>query len=145
MLPEQELTGAYEPGDQYAFYRDLKAIIATAAEDVLIVDNYLDTEVFDVYAEAIRPSATLRVLTSRPNDSLLLVMKKYASGRTFELRSSPDVHDRLVVADGRCWVIGQSIKDAAKKKPTYIVEVDARRMLPIYEEIWRRSTPIVKN
>ena len=145
MLPEQELTGAYEPGDEYAFYRDLKTILATARADVLIVDKYLNVDVFDVYVDGIQQSAMLRVLSNRPSDSALLVMKKYASGRPFELRTSNEVHDRVIFADGRCWVIGQSIKDAAKKKPTYIVEVDSSRMLPIYEDIWSRSEALIRS
>lgn len=45
MLPEQELKGAYPPGDEYAFYKDLKSIVATARAAVLIVDGYLDTSI----------------------------------------------------------------------------------------------------
>jgi hypothetical protein len=54
-----------------------------------------------------------------------------------------DVHDRVVFADERCWVIGQSIKDAAQKKPTYIVELDAEPMKRIYEDIWSRSQLVI--
>ena len=145
MLPEQDLRGAYEPGDEYAFYKDLKGILATAKSDVLIVDNYLSVGVFDMYVEGIQQSATLRILSNRPGETLLAIMKKYSSGRKFELRTSTEIHDRVILADGRCWVIGQSIKDAAKKKPTYIVEVDSRRMLPIYEDIWSRSIALIKS
>jgi hypothetical protein len=63
----------------------------------------------------------------------------------FELRSGTDVHDRVIFADDRCWVVGQSIKDAAKKKPTYIVEHSgAATMRGIYEQIWASALGIVK-
>jgi hypothetical protein len=58
------------------------------------------------------------------------------------------VHDRHVFVDGRGWMIGQSIKDAAKKKPTYMVEIGVA-MLPafqkIYEDVWTSAASVVKS
>jgi hypothetical protein len=45
--------------------------------------------------------------------------------------------------DHRCWVIGQSIKDAAKKKPTYIIEVAEAEQRSIYEPIWKSATALI--
>ena len=36
-LPEEEIKGVYEPGEQYAFYRDLSSLIVTATRDIFIV------------------------------------------------------------------------------------------------------------
>ena len=33
-LPEEEIKGIYEPGDEYAFYRDLSSLVQVAAQDV---------------------------------------------------------------------------------------------------------------
>jgi hypothetical protein len=52
-------------------------------------------------------------------------------------------HDRVLFVDDRCWVIGQSIKDAARKKPTYLVEVTAGQMRNIYDQLWANATKIV--
>jgi hypothetical protein len=145
MLPESEIAGAYEPGDEYRFYRDLKAIVGFAATELFVIDNYLDTQLFDVYMENVNPSGAVRVLTNQVGDALRLVAEKFAKRGKFELRSSTDVHDRVVFADGRCWVVGQSIKDAAKKKPTYIVEHSgAATMRGIYESIWASAMSVVK-
>lgn len=146
MMPEPELTGAYEPGDEYEFYRDLKTIVGFATADLFIIDNYLDTQLFDVYMENVAPSLRVRVLTSQVSDSLRAVAEKYSKRGNFELRSSRDVHDRVVFSDDRCWVIGQSIKDAARKKPTYIVEHSgAMTMKGIYKGIWGAANSIVKS
>ena len=146
MMPEPELAGSYEPGDEYQFYRDLKTIVGFATCDLFIIDNYLDTQLFDVYMENVTPSVTVRVLTSQGSDPLRAVAEKFSKRGNFELRSSKDVHDRVVFADDRCWVIGQSIKDAARKKPTYIVEHSgAATMKSIYEGIWASATVIVKS
>jgi hypothetical protein len=145
MLPEQELQGAYQPGDEYAFYKDLKSILATARTDVLIVDNYLDTGIFEIYVETIELGIKVRILTDQPRGNLVLIAQKYSSRGSFELKGSKEVHDRVVFVDERCWVVGQSIKDAARTKPTYIIEFDAQRMQPIYEDIWMRATTLVKS
>jgi len=146
MMPEPELAGAYEPGDEYQFYRDLKTIVGFATSDLFIIDNYLDSQLFDVYMENVDSSVSVRVLTHQVSDSLRIVAEKYAKQANFEMRSSNDVHDRVVFSDDRCWVIGQSIKDAARKKPTYIVEHSgAATMKQIYELIWASATVIVKS
>jgi len=145
MLPEPEISGAYEPGDEYQFYRDLKTIIGFSARELFIIDNYLDTRLFDVYMENVSPAVTIRVFTNQVSSSLRVVAEKFSKRGNFELRSSTDVHDRVVFADDRCWVIGQSIKDAARKKPTYVVEHSgAATMKGIYEPIWASATTIVK-
>jgi hypothetical protein len=145
VLPESASKGAYAAGDEFAFYRDLKDIVAAASKDIFIVDNYLNTE---LYVEPVRAGLPLRILTDEIRGNLLAVAKKYATRGGFQLRSSADVHDRHVFVDGRGWMIGQSIKDAAKKKPTYMVEIGAG-LVPsvqqVYEDIWSGATSIVKS
>jgi hypothetical protein len=146
LLPEPEIVGAYETGDEYQFYRDLKTIVGFATKELFITDNYLDNQIFDVYMENVNFSVSVRVMTDQVGNALGLVAQKFAKRGNFELRSSRDVHDRVVFADDRCWVIGHSIKDAAKKKPTYIVEhSSAAAMKGIYEPIWASATPVVKS
>jgi hypothetical protein len=145
MMPQPEIAGSYEPGDVYEFYVDLKTVVGFAAKELLIVDNFLDTQIFDVYMQNLNPLVTVRVLTQRVADPLRLVAEKFSRRGNFELRSGGDVHDRVVFSDDRCWVIGHSIKDAAKNKPTYIVEHSgATAMKGIYEPIWAAATIVVK-
>jgi hypothetical protein len=144
LMPEPEIIGAYEPGDEYRFYRDLKVIVGFASNELFIVDSYLDTQLFDVYMENVAPSTTVHVLTNQVSDAVKTVAQKFAGRGNFQLRSSNDVHDRVVFADDRCWVVGQSIKDAAKKKPTYIVEHSgAGTMKGIYDSLWAAATLVV--
>jgi hypothetical protein len=59
-LPEEEIKGVYEAGEQYDFYRDLSSLIVTATRDIFIVDAYLNEEVFNTLGRfpAARPSAS---------------------------------------------------------------------------------------
>ena len=85
------------------------------------------------------------MLTDQAKGNLAAVAQKYAARGNFELRNSQDLHDRVVFVDGRCWVIGQSIKDAARKKPTYMIEHEnPGRMQPIYENVWNQAATVVK-
>jgi hypothetical protein len=64
-LPEEEIKGMYEPGEQYDFYRDLSSLIVTATHDIFIVDAYLNEEVFNLYVDKVPGSATVRVLSNK--------------------------------------------------------------------------------
>jgi hypothetical protein len=145
-LPEAVVRGAYDAGDEYAFYRDLKDMIVGAKTEIFIVDNYLNTEFFDLYAAAVRPGIRFRIMTDQVRGNLEAVAKKYAASYGLELRSSQEVHDRHIFIDNRCWTVGQSIKDAARKKPTYMVEMSdglVSMLRPIYEGIWVKAAVIV--
>jgi len=147
-IPEAEVRGAYDAGDEYAFYKDLKDIMARANADVFIVDNYLDTDFFELYVATVHPGISFRILTNEVKGNLEAVAKKYATSHSIELRSGPDVHDRHIFVDHRCWTVGQSIKDAAKKKPTYMVELSASlvpTMRRIYEDLWAKAAVVVKS
>jgi hypothetical protein len=51
-----------------------------------------------------------------------------------------------VFVDGSdCWVLGQSIKDAAKSMPAYLAPLSpdvALDKFEFYEIIWKEATPI---
>lgn len=72
---------------------------------------------------------------------------KYSNSHTLELRSSSDVHDRHIFVDQRGWIVRQSIKDAAKRKPTYLIELSiglVPTMREIYDDLWNKATVVVK-
>jgi hypothetical protein len=147
-LPEAALRGAYDAGDEYAFYQDLRDIMAQAKAEIFIVDNYLNTEFFDLYVATVKAGVTLHIMTDQLRGNVGLVAQKYANSYPIELRSSPDVHDRHIFVDDRCWAVGQSIKDAARKKPTYMVELSAvlvPTMREIYDDLWGKATVVVKS
>jgi hypothetical protein len=142
-MPEREIKGAYDIGDEYSFYRDLKGIIGQGQREIFIVDNYLDEQIFDIYVNRVPDGVTIRMLSRGVPAAVKTVAEKYGKVHPgFELRVSGNTHDRVVFIDDRCWVIGQSMKDAARSKPTYIVEVDPTSMKRIYEDLWKSGTGI---
>jgi hypothetical protein len=142
-LPDAGIKGVYEPGEEYEFYHDVTACLKVAQKEILIVDPYLNTEIFDVYAGAIPRTVFFRLLSANIPGDVYALAQKYATGGNFALRSSNSIHDRVLFADNHVWLTGQSLKDAAKKKPTYIVEHDESLMRAVYESNWQASTAII--
>ena len=64
---------------------------------------------------------------------------------TFEVRESLYIHDRGIFIDSNeGWVMGQSIKDCAKNKPTYLIKLrNPNKLREIYEGMWKSSKKIV--
>ncbi len=145
-FPVNEIQGVYEPGDDYKFYRDLSGLFAASATDVFIVDAYLSEDVFNLYVEKIGAGARIRILSTKLGPNGEAVARKFASGRALELRTSSAIHDRTMFLDGRCWIIGASIKDAAVKKPTYMVEIEEPLLSAArsaYEVLWATAQVVV--
>jgi hypothetical protein len=142
-LPEKEIKGAYEPGQQYEYYSDVKTCLTLAHREIFIIDPYLDTDIFDVYANAITRAVHFRLLTANVPANVQTLAQKYAAGGNLEFRQSLSIHDRVLFADDRVWVSGQSLKDAARKKPTYIVELDEPSMRRTYEPIWNSASTLI--
>ena len=145
-LPEEEIQGVYNPGDEYGFYRDLSSLVEAATNEILIVDAYLNEEVFNLYVSKVSDSATVRILSDKIGPNVEVVAGKYETSQQLKLRSSRNIHDRMVFLDQRGWVIGQSIKDAAKKKPTCLVELTEPLLAlarDAYEKIWKEAKSII--
>jgi hypothetical protein len=146
-IPEAQVQGHYDGGDPYAFYKDLKSLVRAATREVFLIDPYLDVQLFDLYVNDIPPAVNIRILSNNVKSQVTTVSQLFSKGRTnFELRSDTTLHDRILFVDDRCWAIGQSVKDAAVKKPTYIVELTATaQTAAIYQPIWNVATSIIKS
>lgn len=143
----EEIGKVYDLQQQYDFLRDLKGIVLGARTEVFVVDPYFDGQAFETFLGPLGGGCLIRILCSRYSSDVAGHISAFsAQHKTYpELRSSRDLHDRLVIIDGSdCWIVGGSIKDAGKK-PTYLVPLQpaiAPTKIGIYEEIWRRATQV---
>jgi hypothetical protein len=143
-LPPQ----AFGPGAVYDFHKTLRDLLASATKSLFIVDPYLDDQIFDAYLSTVSQQVHVRLLARDYAASLKASVQKFVAQKKMavEVRSSKSIHDRVMfVDDGSCWVLGQSIKDAAKTKPTYLAPLanDAAQLKKAdYEQIWGAATPI---
>lgn len=143
----EEIGKVYKSQQQYDFLRDLKEIILGAETEVFVVDPYFDGQAFETFLSPLGSECAIRILCSRYSSDVAGHVSAFAAQHKAnpELRSSRDLHDRLVIIDGSdCWIVGGSIKDAGTK-PTYLVPLQpsiSPTKIGIYEALWREATPV---
>jgi hypothetical protein len=145
-LDRPQLSGqAFAPGDVYDFFKALNAAVASATKSLFIVDPYLDDQVFDAYLSNLPVGVSVRLLAKKHGGALKPALEKFAAqhGVAIEVRLSAEFHDRVLFIDNlSCWVMGQSLKNAAASQPTYLVplpEEIAQLKLQHYEDVWRSA------
>jgi hypothetical protein len=135
----------YQKGEVYDFYKDIREITEQAKSEVFLVDSYPDEEVLNLYLEKIPAGIKIRVLIKESKGNFLTVAQKFKlkPGVNFEVRASRDCHDRLFFIDNACYVIGQSLKDAARK-PTYLIKVESYDLFrKVFEGLWSDAQTLV--
>lgn len=138
----------FGPGAVYDFFKALRELIESARETLLVVDPYLDAKAFDTYVTGAATSVRVRLLAKKYAAELATAVAAYTMqhGANVSVRSSDALHDRVVFVDGTtCWVLGQSVKDAANRSPTYIAPLDpesAAMKLIWYEVLWQSAQPV---
>ena len=102
----------------------------------------MGNSVFNHYLISRKPEVKVRLLLSKNADQLKTAADKYNQqfGDVVEIRKTKAVHDRVFFLDEyACWVLGQSLKDAAKAKPTYLVPLApdvVQAKFQDYNDIW---------
>jgi hypothetical protein len=141
LVPDNAKT-VFGVGEVYDVFRALNEVIASAEKSIFIVDPYLDDTVFNHYLTSRKSGVTVRLLLSKNADQLKPAFEKYNEqyGQVVQIKKTKAVHDRVIFIDGYvCWVLGQSLKDAAKAKPTYLAPLApdvVSAKLDDYENIW---------
>lgn len=108
---------AVPEGSPFTAKSQIRELLATAATPVLVVDPYVGVATLDCLRSVSTP---IRLLTGGlPTpiesgfDSALTDFKR--EGFQIEVRRVPMLHDRHLVFNDRCWLVGSSLKDAGKK------------------------------
>jgi hypothetical protein len=139
---------AFAAGDVYDFFKELNSVIGSAESSIFIIDPYLDHTVFDQYVISKKKGVKVRFLISQNAENVKAASEKYESQyhEAVEIRKNNKIHDRVIfIDDYACWVVGQSIKDAAKAKPTYLAPLAPDVVsikLQEYNNIWGLSNTI---
>ena len=137
-----EIEVSFGVGEVYNFFLALNRVIKSAEKSIFIIDPYLDYTVVEHYLTSRADNVSVRLLLNHNTEKIITAVGKYNSqhGTVVELRISKTLHDRVIFIDDYvCWLIGQSIKNAAKAKPTYLVPLPpdvVPNKLSHYEGIW---------
>jgi hypothetical protein len=91
----------------------------------------------------------IRLLTKEPkggfDQNFIRVLKTLNDrGKTIKLRLRPDIHDRVILFDHRCWLAGGPLKDAANTSFTLIEVVDNRDAISDrVENMWQAAEILI--
>jgi hypothetical protein len=116
----------FGPGARYDFLKAFREIAASAKTTIMIVDPYVDGNIFDAYISAVAANVNVRILSGmhRTFDQIKPAAEAFVMQHSIVLAirkaARQQIYDRLVFLDDEvCWVLGQSIKDAASaSRPT---------------------------
>ncbi|MEK2602051.1 hypothetical protein [Burkholderia arboris] len=141
-------------GESFSAFAAVSKVLATAQQNVLIVDPYADAKVLTDFAVLAPEGVLVRVLSDAGSVKASLQpaaeswIKQYNTARPLEVRlaAAKSLHDRLItVDDTQAWTLTQSLKDFAARSPATIVKVDAETAglkIGAYAAIWHGAAPL---
>jgi hypothetical protein len=106
----------------------VREFLEKAETEILVVDPYVGVGTLDCFRDLATP---IRLLTgghpSSVEPGFVEAMQTFlAEGFRLSVRRHPKLHDRHLVFNDRCWLLGSSLKDAGKKEFHAIEIVDAK-------------------
>lgn len=135
---------AVPQGSPFSAKSQIRDLLATASTDVFVVDPYVGVGTLDCLRSV---GQRIRLLTgSLPTsvesgfDAALRDFQK--EGFQIEVRRSDMLHDRHLVFNDRCWLVGSSLKDAGKKAFHCMEIIDVKaQVVSSLDAKWSTSRP----
>ena len=142
-LPEELSVPENKPFTAKSEIRDL---VSAASTTVTIVDNYVGIGTLDCLRGVEYP---IRLLTGQHPNSIesgfnSSLKDLISEGCKIEVKQHPKLHDRFILFNDRCWLIGSSLKDAGKKIMNIIECVDIKdKILSEIESKWSEASKYI--
>jgi hypothetical protein len=124
-LPEEISVSEDRP---FSAKSQVRELLAAAETRVTVVDAYVGLGTLDCLRDVTHP---IRLLTGQKPASIengfdRAVKQFIAEQHVIEIRQHPNLHDRYLSFNERCWLVGSSLKDAGKKAFNLIEFVDGK-------------------
>lgn len=122
----------------------MRDFLEQAQTPVLIVDPYVGVATLDCLRSVEQP---IRLLTGTNPQAIepgfgRALEAFIAEGFTIEVRQHSKLHDRHIVFNERCWLVGSSLKDAGKKSFHAMEIVDSKtQVVSDLETKWQIAAP----
>jgi hypothetical protein len=132
----------------YDFFKALNQVISSAKTSLFVIDPFMDDGIFDAYLSSVTSGIRVRLLLREYSAKVKPASINFATQHhvSIEIKKSTSLHDRVVFVDNsECWVLGHSIKDAARSKPTYLAPLSpdvSTLKLADYEDIWAAAATV---
>lgn len=107
---------------------EVRELLSAAETTISIVDNYIGIGTLDCIRDV---KHTVRLLTGQHQNSIASgfdsgLRDLLAEGHQIEVRKHLKLHDRFILFNNRCWLVGSSLKDAGGKNFNIIECVDVK-------------------
>lgn len=149
--------GAFIPaGNTFDAMAAIGKVLASATEDITIIDPYMDEKTLTTFAGLASEMVTIHLLTDdayckptlKPAVDAWIAQYTNKGIRLLEARLAParTLHDRLILVDQKtAWVLTQSLNNFAVRAPASIVRSDdviAALKVDAYKAIWATATTL---
>lgn len=124
-LPEEV---SVPEGKPFTAKSEVRELLSGAETTITIVDNYIGIGTLDCLRDVKQP---IRLLIGQRSNSISSgfdsgLKDLLAEGHQIEVKQHPKLHDRFILFNSRCWLVGSSLKDAGKKIFNIIECVDIK-------------------
>ena len=137
----------YEEAKEYDAYKDIRAIVKEAKEELIVIDPYVDSSLLGLFENA-ASSVSICVLTWNMKGDFQLAAEKFKSQRgAVEIRvRQGEFHDRFIIADSKCFHLGASIKNAGKR--VFMISriedaLNIQALRQVFNKSWNDATVVV--
>lgn len=130
----------FKKGTTHSFDKFLRSILKESKSSVLISDPYVAGNVFDNLLDEIPKRVPIKFLYKTDTGGFVSKKVRFAGEFNFQCKESREFHDRFLIIDGRGYLLGPSLKDAADKKPATLVvlsESDSKKLQGLFSDLWR--------
>lgn len=131
------------PGETHSFDRFIRALLKRAQNEVKIADSYVDGSIFDNLLDEIPDGVKTSLVYRKKQGSFDSRVARFSvQYRRFGVRQYSKLHDRFLVIDGTGYIIGPSLKDAARRSPAIVVRLssqDSKKLQRFFNKIWALS------
>lgn len=133
----------FTTGKTHNFDKFLRTVFSAATTEVLIADSYVDETIFDNLLDQIPENIPISLLYGNKQGSFAPRAKRFGSQyRGFIAKSHGSLHDRFMIVDDIGYIIGPSLKDAARKSPATVVQLnltDTKKLKKFFGSFWAQA------
>lgn len=130
-------------GKTHSFDKFLRTIFSAAAQEVMIADAYVDDTIFDNLLDKIPETVIINLLYGNAQGVFGARARRFKGQYSgFSAKTHSSLHDRFLIIDNVGYIIGPSLKDAARKSPATVVRLspaDTKKLRLLFNGLWSQG------
>ncbi len=133
----------FTTGETHNFDKFLRTIFTATKSEISIADSYVDETIFDNLLDQIPETTTINLLYGNKQGSFSARAKRFGNQyKNFNAKCYSSLHDRFLIVDDTGYIIGPSLKDAARKSPATAVQLnhaDTIKLKKFFAGFWAQA------